>query len=249
MTTLAAGSADFVLGNMRHADGTLFRSFQRGEARLDGVLEDSGDLVAGLVTLAQTTGAPKYLEAAEALADLAYERFWDEGKSAWLAAPKGTTDLLVPTYALHDNAFPSGASTLTEAQLALTAMTSKARHLERATVYLERMKQQVLENPLGFGHLLLAADTLLDGAAELTLVGPPGQLATMQAVIDATYLPTVSLLRQELGEPIPEVSREVLAARTSTGAYLCQHFACQRPVDTVEGLEALLAPLTRASPG
>ena len=242
---LAARAADFVLGHLRRADGTLLRSSQRGDARLDGVLEDYGDLIAGLVTLAQTLSAPKYLVAAEELADLAYERFWDEGKKAWLAAPKGTTDLLVPTWALHDNAFPSGASTITEAQLALTALTSKARHLERATVYLERMKDPLMQNPLGFGHLLLAADTLLDGAAELTLIGPKEMLAPMQALIDATYLPTVSLLRRVEGTPIPEVYREVLCARTSRGAYLCQHFACQRPVDTVDALKKLLAPLTR----
>ena len=152
----------------------------------------------------------------------------------------------MPTYALHDNAFPSGASTLTEAQLALTAMTSKTRHLERATTWLERMKSEVLDNPLGFGHLLLTADTLLDGGAELTLVGPPQLLAPLQAEIDATYLPTVSLLRQLEGAPVPEVSREVLSVRTAPGASLCQHFTCQRPVTSVEGLRELLAPLTRA---
>ena len=244
-TELAARATDFVLGTMRHPDGTLFRSVQRGEARHAGMLEDYGDFTAGLIALAQTTSNPKYLEAAEQLADLAFELFWDEGKKAWLAAPKGTKDLLVPTYALHDNAFPSGASTITEAQLALTAMTSKSRHLERATTYLERMKEEALENPLGFGHLLLAADTLLDGAAEVTLVGPPALLTKLQAVIDATYLPTVALLRQEAGAPIPEVTREVLSARTTAGAYLCQHFACQRPVASVEELKKLLAPLTR----
>jgi uncharacterized protein YyaL (SSP411 family) len=209
------------------------------------VLEDYGDLAAGLIALAQTTADPKYLEAAEQLADLAYERFWDDERKAWLAAPKGTADLLVPTYALHDNAFPSGASTITEAQLALTAMTSKTRHLDRATAYLERMRSELLDNPLGFGHLLLAADTLLDGAAELTLVGPPELLTRLQAVVDATYLPTVCLLRQPEGAPVPEVSREVLSHRTAPGAYLCQHFACQRPVESVEALKQLLRPLTR----
>ncbi len=244
---LACRAADFVLGAMRAADGSLFRSVQRGQARHPGMLEDYGDLAAGLVTLAQTTADPKYLEAAEQLADLAYERFWDDDRKAWLAAAKGTKDLIVPTYALHDNAFPSGASTLTEAQLALTALTSKSRHLERATTWLERMKEELLDNPLGFGHLLLCADTLLDGAAELTLVGSPQFIASMQAVVDRTYLPTVCLLRQVTGAPVPEVTREVLSARTGTGAWLCQHFACQLPAQNPAALEKLLAPLTRSS--
>ncbi len=242
-TALARGAADFALANLRKADGTLFRSVQKGA----GMLEDYGDLCAGLITLFQTTADPKYLEAAQSLVELAQQHFWDDDRKAWLAAPKSTSDLLVKTYALHDNAFPSGASTITESQLWLTALTGKTQYLERATAYLERMRHQLLENPLGFGQLLLAADTLLDGAAELTLVGPEPLLAPMQALIDATYLPTISLLRHVEGSPIPEVTREVLSERKQPGAFLCQHFACQPPVKTVEALKQLLAPLTRAS--
>lgn len=244
---LASRAAEHVLGTMRKADGSLSRSMQKGAPRHEGMLEDYGDLAAGLVTLAQTTSNPKYLEAADQLADLAFARFWDEGRQAWLAAPKDTSDLLVPTYALHDNAFPSGASTLTEAQLALTALTGKARHLVRATTYLERMKHELMENPLGYGHLLLGVDTLLDGAAELTLVGSPELIATLQAQVDRTYLPTVSLLKQVEGAAVPEVSREVLNARTGPGAYLCQNFTCQLPAQSAEALKKLIAPLSRAT--
>ncbi len=53
--------------------------------------------------------------------------FWDGDKRAYLAAPKGNTDLFVPTYTLHDNAVPSGASTLTEALVTLGALTGRTR--------------------------------------------------------------------------------------------------------------------------
>ncbi|HEY0883173.1 MAG TPA: hypothetical protein VGD87_16675, partial [Archangium sp.] len=150
---------------------------------------------------------------------------------------------LVPTYALHDNAFPSGASTLTEAQLVLGAMTGQANYLDHAEAYLERMKDELLKNPLGYGHLLLCADTLLDGAAEVSLVGTPDETREWRKVIDSLYLPTVSVLRQVQGEPIPEVMQEVLGSREQTGAYLCQHFACQRPVRSTDELKKLLQPL------
>ena len=244
---LASRAADFVLSTMLDEKGVLSRSVQGGARRLTGMLEDYGDLASGLVALAQTTSNPKYLEAAELLAERAHELFWDEKEQAWLAAPKDTRDLLVPTYALHDNAFPSGASTITEAQLTITALTGKARHLVRATTWLERMREPMLKSPLGFGHLLCAADTLLDGTPELTLVGSADSLRPLQAVIDRTYLPTVSLLRQLEGAPVPEVSREVLIARTQPGAYLCQNFTCQLPVQSAEELQRKLKPLTRAA--
>ncbi len=69
----------------------------------------------------------------------------------------------------------------------------------------------------------------------------------MQAVIDRTYLPTVSLLKQVEGAAVPEVSHEVLSGRTGRGAYLCQNFSCQLPVQSPEALKKLLAPLTRST--
>jgi hypothetical protein len=244
---MATRAADFVLTRMRGADGRLFRSFQDGAPRLDGVLEDYGDVCAGLVALYQATFAPRFLEAAEALADLAAERFWDHVKRAYLAAPKGTGDLLVPTYALHDNAFPSGASSLTEAQVALAALTGRARHLDRAAAYLEKLARPMVEGPMAYGHLWLAADAYLDGAAEVTLVGKGTALDALQRVVDATYLPTVALHRLESGATPPAVAAEVLAERKPRGdaaAYLCRSFACQAPVESVEALTALLAPLS-----
>ncbi|MFZ5438540.1 MAG: thioredoxin domain-containing protein [Myxococcota bacterium] len=241
---LATRAADHLAAKAVRPDGTLARSLQQGAARGDGLLEDYGDLALGLVTLFQATGEARHLERAAALAELAHARFWDDERRAWLAAPKGTSDLLVPTFALHDNAFPSGASTLTEAQLVLTALTGQPRHLERATAFLERMHDELVRNPMGYGHLWLAADLLLDGTPELTLVGDAAWVSAARAKVDATWLPTVSVLPHVIGQPPPAPAHELLASRTARGAYLCQHFACQRPVTTLDELTTLIAPLT-----
>ncbi len=243
---LAARSADFVLASLRRADGRLHRSYQEGRARLEGMAEDYGDLAAGLTALYQATFDARYLEAAEELADTAVSLFWDAERRAYLAAPKGQKDLLVPTWALHDNAFPSGASSLTEAQVALAALTGRPRHLSQAALYLERLRGEMADNPLAFGHLWLAADAYLDGAAELTLVGAPAATAPLAALVDGTFLPTLALHRFDPSAPAPAVAAELLSARTpgpGATAYLCRSAACQPPVASPEALRALLRPL------
>ncbi len=221
---MARRAADFVLAEMRGDGGALHRSWQDGP-RLVGMLEDYGDVCAGLTALYQATFELKYLEAAEQLADLAYEKFWSEKERAYLAAPKGTADLLVPTWALHDNAFPSGASSLTEAQVALTALNGHERHLERAATYLERLSDEMLDNPFAFGHLWLAADAFIDGAPGLTL--PKGHVLKLES-----YLPTLSL-----GALKPDAKPDSF--------YLCRNFACLAPVKTEGELAAQLGGLTR----
>src|SRR5262249_18293343 len=72
--SLARGAADLVLAEMWR-DGHLFRARQNGENRIHGFIEDYGDLAAGLVALYQACFEPKYLEAAEAIANRAVELF------------------------------------------------------------------------------------------------------------------------------------------------------------------------------
>jgi uncharacterized protein YyaL (SSP411 family) len=175
------------------------------------------------------------------------ERFWDEGRQAYLSAPKGTADLLVPTYALHDNAAPSGASTLTEAQVALAALTGSTATLDQAMRYLRRMRQAMLQNPFGYGHLWLAADAALDGAAELMLVGTRDEIDPLRRAADSTWAPTVALAHVEPGN-VPPLLAGPAEGRTRidgrAAAYLCRHFACGSPVTEPGALVAALAAVS-----
>ncbi len=239
----ASSAAHFVLAQLWDGD-RLKRPHQEGQARIEGFLEDSGDLAAGLTALYQATFNPRYLEAAEALVSRAEELFWDERHQAYLSAPRGMKDLVVETYSLFDNAWPSGASTLTEAQVQLAALTGQQRHLERAERYLSRMRAQLQQNPMGYGHLLLAADTFLDGAAELTLAGSRAAVAPLLAVVNATYAPTVALGLKEPGAPVSGLLREALEGRDpvhgQAAAYLCRNFVCERPLTEPEELRQRL---------
>ncbi|MBU8896178.1 thioredoxin domain-containing protein [Corallococcus sp. M34] len=235
----AACAADFVLRQMW--DGTrLLRSFQDGQGRIDGFLEDYGDLASGLTALYQVTFDVKYLEAADALVRRAEALFWDASKQAYLAAPRGQKDLVVAAFSLFDNAFPSGASTLTEAQVALAALTGDKAHLERAGEYVGRMREALVRNPMGYGHLGLAADALLDGAAGVTFAGTREAVAPLLDAANAVYAPTFAFGWKEAGAPVPALLREIFDGREPVGntgsAYLCRGFACEPPRTTPQAL-------------
>jgi uncharacterized protein YyaL (SSP411 family) len=242
---LAAGAADFMLSRMW--DGTrLVRSYEEGGSRIDGFLEDYGDLSAGLTALYQATFDVKYLEAAVALVKRAVALFWDEQKQAYLSAPRGQKDLVVATYSLFDNAFPSGASTLTEAQVALAALTGDKAWLELAERYISRMRQPMEENPLGYGYLGLAADTFLDGAAGVTFSGTREQVAPLLSAAHRVFAPTFSFGWKEPGASVPPLLKELFEAREPVGgqgaAYVCRGFSCERPLTAAEELaQRLLA--------
>jgi uncharacterized protein len=240
---LARQVADAVVAQ-QWKQGTLYRSFQRGQPRIEGFIEDYGHLAAGLVALYQASFEPAYLEVALALEARAHALFWDEEALAYLTASKGQPDLLCATYALHDNAVPSGASTLTEAQVGLAALTGKMALLERAERYLRRMAEPMGRHPMAYGHLWLAADGWLDGAALVTVVGSQAQAAGLLQVTAERFAPTVVRCWLDPAQPIPEVLAQAAQARVAEGgraqAYVCRHFSCLPPVAEPAALEALL---------
>jgi uncharacterized protein YyaL (SSP411 family) len=202
-----------------------------------------------LVALFQATFEPRHLEAAEAIARRAVDLFWDDAAGAYLSAPKGQKDLFCPTYALNDNAFPSGASTLTEAQVTLAALTGNVDHLAQAGRYLSRMRQAMTENPFAFGHLLLAADAYADGAAEVTLVGARPALRPFLEVVNRTYAPTTAVFAHDPSSPPAPLVAGVLAGREARDggalAYVCRNFSCAPPVaDPAILAQSLASPTT-----
>jgi len=243
----AASAADFVLE--KAWDGTrLARSYQEGQARIDGFLEDYGDLASGLTALYQATFDAKYLEAADALVRRAVALFWDAEKAAYLTAPRGQKDLVVATYGLFDNAFPSGASTLTEAQVELAALTGDKQYLELPERYVSRMRDALVRNAMGYGYLGLAADALLEGAAAVTLAGSREEVAPLRAALDHAYSPTVSVGWKAAGQPVPPLLKDLFEGREPVkgrgAAYLCRGFVCELPVTEPDVLARRLAALT-----
>jgi uncharacterized protein YyaL (SSP411 family) len=238
----AARAAGAVLDRQLR-DDRLLRVYQDGTAKVDAFLEDWGGLAAGLVALYQATFEPRWLESAVRLADGAQERFWDSEPKAYRTAPRGQADLVVETYALHDNAVPSGASLLTEANVVLAALTGRREFLDRAETYLSRMRDTALANPFAYGHLWCAADFLVDGAPDVALAGEAGARAPFVALLARTYAPTLSVAAFEPGAASPVLS-EIADGKTAAGgelaAYLCRNFTCTLPARSIEALETEL---------
>jgi uncharacterized protein len=150
----------------------------------------------------------------------------------------------VEALALHDSAVPSGASLLSETNVALAALTGRRLFLERAEAYLGRMRDPALANPFGYGHLWCVADALVDGAPSITVVGSAPGRSSFLEVLDRTYAPTLGVAAFAPGQA-PSVLAEVAEGKTAAGAaaaaYLCRRFVCEPPLTSADALRASLA--------
>ena len=232
----AVAAAEFVARDMRDADGRLLRTFNRGRAKIGAYLEDHAFLLEALTGLYEATFDPRWFARARALAEEIIERFADEQRGGFFAVA-ADHELVARRKELEDTPIPAGASSAAFGLLRLAALTGEARYEDAALGTIRLLHTVAPQHPGAFGHLLQAIDFHLAPVKEVALAGEdPGALL---AVVRETFRPHVVLAGGEPGEvPLLE-DRGPVDGRAA--AYVCERFACQRPVTEPEELRALLA--------
>lgn len=235
----AERNAAFVLEHLRRPDGRLWHVWTRGEARVEGFLDDYAHLADGLLALYEATFDPRWYRAA---ADLA------EAMRAHFAAPVGFYDtaddhesLIVRPRNLQDNAVPSGNAMAAGVLLRLAALSVRPDLADLARASLEEVQPMLGRYPLAFGQWLIALDFALADPWEVAVVGDPQAPDTraLLAVLSG-YRPHQVLAVGLPGAPVPLLAdRPMLAGRAT--AYPCRGGVCREPVADPERLRALLS--------
>ena len=124
---VAEANAEFVLTHL-YRDGLLLRTWKKGEAKLNGYLEDYACFIEGLTSLFEATGNAKWLEHAVQLTDTMIEEFWDTNDGGFFFTGKSHENLIVRSKDYFDNATPSGNSVAAGVLLRLTVLTGKENY-------------------------------------------------------------------------------------------------------------------------
>jgi uncharacterized protein len=233
----ASACATFVLAELRDNRGRLLRSWKDAQAKLNAYLEDHAFLLEALLTLYESTFEPRWFAEARALADTMIERFADEEQGGFFETSSDHERLVARRKDLEDHPIPAGNSSAAYGLLRLAALTGEHRYEERAVSVLRLLHELAPQHPQAFGHLLQALDFHLSPVKEVALAG--ADLRPLERVVRAEFRPHIVLAGgPHDGVPLLE-GREPVDGRAA--AYVCEHFACQRPVTEPAELERLLS--------
>ena len=234
----AIGAAEFVMRDLRDGDGRLLRTWKDGEAKLNAYLQDHAFLVEALLTLYESTFDPRWFAAARELADTMIERFADDERGGFFETSADHEQLVARRKDLEDNPIPSGNSSAAFGLLRLAALTGEQSYESRAVGVFRLLAGLLPQHPHAFPHLLQALDFHLSPVKEVALVGDDGR-ERLERAVRSHFRPHVVVAGGEPdGVPLLE-GRTPVDGRAA--AYVCEHFACQRPVTSPEDLEELLA--------
>jgi uncharacterized protein YyaL (SSP411 family) len=244
----ACRAADFVLGNMRKANGRLWHR-NRGEwTGVDANLDDYAFLVWGMIELYEATFDTTHLRSALELTDDMVKHFWDADGGGLYLVPDDGESLLVRSKDIHDTALPSANSVAMLNLLRLGRMTGNADLEERAAEIGRAFSGSVKESPAAYTQLMVALDFAIGPSYEVVIAGDPHaeDTAAMIRKLGRRFLPNkVALFNRSDGKP-PEMAGLAESAKDppSIGgratAYVCVNHTCKSPTTDADKMLELL---------
>jgi uncharacterized protein len=232
----AAACAEFVLRDVRDAEGRLLRTYKDGRARLNAYLEDHAFLLEALLVLYEATFDPRWFVEARAVADTILARFADPDNGGFFSTSDDHEALLTRRKDLEDTPIPSGASSAAFGLLRLAALTGEHAYEQAAVSQLRLVHELAPRHPLAFGHLLAAIDFYTSPTREVALVGP--DRGPLERVVRGAFRPHI-VLAGGAEDVVPLLDGRAPVDGRAT-AYVCEHFACRAPVSEPAELAALL---------
>jgi uncharacterized protein len=225
---------EFALGPLSDELGRLYRSLRDGRTSGTGFLDDYANVAHGLYELHVATGEARWLEEARRLTLLAVELFADKPNGGFFLSPVDGEQLVARKKDLFDHPMPSGNSMLAYVLLRLARIYGDDE-LERGAVgVLRLLGESMARGPSEFAWALNALDLYLATPRELAVIGPP-ESEVARAALEPFEPNAVVAFGPAEGVPLLEGKDYV---EGEPAVYVCERFACQRPVtDAAELLD------------
>ncbi len=236
----AAKAGNFLHTSMRKPDGRLRHRFHSGRADDRAFLDDYAFLLWGLEELYSATHDPRWLGWAGELAGHLEGHFADP-VGGFFGSPDDGERLGARRKEAYDGALPSGNSVAAHALHRLARFTGDARWTQLADRAVAAFASQLTASPAAYGMMLAALDFALGPVQEVVVAGAGPAADQMLAEAAVGYRPrrVVLAVRPGLATVAPWTAGHV-PVNGQAAAYVCENFACKRPVVSVAALKDAL---------
>lgn len=234
---VAERSMQFLLSTYGNQNGLLSHTWKNGEAKYPAFLDDYAYLISALVELAQVTANNTYLDEAKAFCDTVIENFSDDESVFFFYTHKGQSDILIRKKELYDGATPSGNSMMAYNIYRLSILFDIREWRERAEKMVKSLAEVAIKYPTSFGIWLSVLFEMMEGTKEIAVLGKDYE-KTLQKLLNV-YIS--HKLVQAAKIPLPGYPLLSNKPETNeTRIYLCENYACRKPVNTLPEFVSLL---------
>jgi uncharacterized protein YyaL (SSP411 family) len=244
----ACRAADFVLENMRKANGRLWHRYRDGQTGIQANLDDYAFLVWGLIELYEAIFDARHLKVALELTGDMLMHFWDEDGGGLYLMPEDGESLLVRRKEIYDGAIPSGNSVAMLNLLRLGRTTANSDLEEKAAKIGRAFSRSVKQSPSAHTQLMVALDFGIGPCYEVVIAGNAKAEDTkaMVKALRTRFLPTKVVLLNPSEQKSPEIAQFAEFTKNQSSiegkatAYVCLNYNCKLPTTDINKMLELL---------
>ncbi|CVK21327.1 thioredoxin domain-containing protein [Sporomusa sphaeroides] len=244
----AERAVEFVFTKLTAEDGKrLLARYRDGHAAYLGYVDDYAFLLWGLLEVYETTFNPKYLRQALEISEELTRLFWDKENGGFYFTGNDGEELLLRPKEIYDGAIPSGNSVAALALLKLARLTEDNKYITLVETMFSCFSREVQHYPRAYTYFLLALDYYLSVPSHIVIAGEreDPEVQAMLAVAGGRFMPETTVVyndpvyQTDNWELIPVAAGQEAVGGRATG-YICENFACRRPVHTLAEFEQML---------
>ncbi len=234
----AERNLEFLLEKFKQTDGlTLFHTYKNGRAQYDAFLDDYAFLIEALLDMAEITAKQDYVLQAGRYIEFVFDNFLDPVDKMFYFTSAKQKDVLLRKKNLYDSATPSGNSTMVRNLQRAGILLGREDWLHHASGMLDTMRESLERYPSSFSQWASCMMGEVFGLSEVAVVGE--QAFKLSAEVSAEFLPQKVLMSSKTADDAFPLLKDK-QGDGYTLVYLCQNYACQQPVDTIEAFRQLI---------
>lgn len=230
-TEMAVNAETFIRKHLWKEDFLLAR-YRDGEAKYKAYLDDYAFLLWGYLELNQSTGELNYLQRAQELADILFNRFEDEEQGGFYFTDVEAEKLLIREKTVLDGALPSGNGVVALQLWRLAKLTGDFELMKKVENMINAFSEEAAVYTSGVLSLLSARIAFEIGGKEIVISGTSTEekleimrmLQTEFHPYDVWVTPT-----EGQTEPAALIEGKVVSDRP-LAVFICENSVCHSPV-------------------
>jgi uncharacterized protein YyaL (SSP411 family) len=233
--TTALRNIEFLLERFRQQEDSLklYHTYKDGQAQYDAFLNDYAYLIEALLHVYSLNFDAKYIDLAAEYTDFVIQHFLDVDKSLFYFTSDEQDDLVTRKIDIYDSAVPAGNSVMVHNLQQLGILLDKNEYTALVANMVQQVEKQMTQYAPSFANWSLSLFSTIYGQKEIAVVGKEAEQKAK--TILQHFLPQSILMASVHESPIyPLLKGKVIQADTLI--YVCENYACQKPVDTVHEL-------------
>lgn len=224
----ALRNAAFISERLMAGDGSLWRSYKNGTAKIPGFLEDYALCARAFLALFRATADDQWARKAKHLADYSLEHFRDDVSLFLRFSTKHGEQLAAAHYETEDNVIPSSNSVMAHVLYELSVLYANPVYETRASDMLAYLIP-FIDYPSAYYNWLNLWLCLGPDQRELAILAE--NTTTHLKDINRIFLPNLMIAGASGNSEIPFLQNRFV--KNEVKFYVCRNKACGLPVSTM----------------